>query len=421
LRALVIGAGAREHALGARLYSEGWQVTVAPGNPGLARSLACRFVDLGDLRSAVTLAREVEAELVVVGPEGPLIAGLADALRAARVAVFGPSATAARVEGSKAFGKELMAEARIPTARHGVFEDAAAASAFAAELDGAVAVKADGIAAGKGVVVCAGLEEAQAAVRASLIEGAFGEAGRRVIVEERLSGPEVSLMALCDGRRAIPLPLSHDYKRVRDGDLGPNTGGMGAVAPSARTELSADELTGLCITPLLDVMRRRGMPFEGLLYAGLMLTPQGPRVLEYNCRFGDPETQVLMAATRGSLGELMLASARGSLPTDTSLAAGENAVGVVACAEGYPQKPRLGDAIEGLEAAGASGASVFFAGVNVSGSVESHRTPLLTSAGRVLTLVGRGNSLAAARAQAYAAMGSLRFRGLHYRHDIGLR
>jgi len=287
-------------------------------------------------------------------------------------------------------------------------------------MGGAVAVKADGTAAGKGVVVCDDLEEARSAIQASLVEGAFGEAGRRVIVEERLEGPEVSLMAVCDGRVAIPLPLSHDYKRVGDGDAGPNTGGMGAVAPSGRTELSVAELTALSIEPLLAVLRARGTPFQGLLYAGLMLTPQGPRVLEYNCRFGDPETQVLMAATRGSLGELMLAAARGALSRDSTLAAGEVAVGVVACAEGYPQKPRLGDVLEGLEGAAASGASIFFAGVSAGGRADGPGTPLVTAGGRVLTLVGRGNTLTAARSQAYAALTSLRFRGLHYRGDIGL-
>ena len=330
--------------------------------------------------------------------------------------MFGPSAAAAQVEGSKAFSKKLMEEARIPTARYRVFEKESAALAFASELDGAVAVKADGIAAGKGVVVCAGLEEARAAIHASLVEGIFGGAGLRVIVEERLEGPEVSLMAVCDGRLAIPLPLSHDYKRVGDGDRGPNTGGMGSVAPSSRTVLSADELTALAIDPLLAALRDRGTPFQGLLYAGLMLTPQGPRVLEYNCRFGDPETQVLMAATRGSLGELMLAAANGALPRHANLAAGEVAVGVVACAEGYPQKPRLGDVVEGLEAAAASGARIFFAGVNSAGPASA---PLVTAGGRVLTLVGQGNSLAAARSQAYAALSSLHYRGIHYRRDIG--
>ena len=419
MRALVIGGGAREHALAARLSAEGWQVTVAPGNPGIARSLPCRPLDLSDLRAAVRLAQELSVELVVVGPEGPLVAGLADSLRAARVTVFGPSAAAARVEGSKAFAKELMAEAKIPTARHGVFDETSAAISFAEELGGAVAVKADGIAAGKGVVVCGNLVEARAAIHASLVEGAFGEAGRQVVVEERLDGPEVSLMAICDGKLAVPLPLSHDYKRVGDGDRGPNTGGMGAVAPSARTPLTTGELTALAIDPLLEVLRGREMPFQGLLYAGLMLTPNGPRVLEYNCRFGDPETQVLMAATRGSLGELMLASARGALPKGAVLGADETAVGVVACAEGYPQKPRLGDELEGLEAAAASGAALFFAGVAAGKSTGHRGESLVTSGGRVLTVVGKGVGQSAARAQAYAAIAALRFRGMHHRGDIG--
>jgi phosphoribosylamine--glycine ligase len=418
LRALVIGAGAREHALAARLSAEGWQTTVAPGNAGIARSLPCRAADLADLQALVRLSRDVEAELVVVGPEGPLVAGLADALRVAHVTVFGPSAAAARVEGSKAFAKELMVEAGIATARYGTFDDPAAAKALVAELGGRVAVKADGIAAGKGVVVCADAAEAAGAIDACLVKATFGEAGRRVVVEERLEGPEVSVMALCDGRVAVPLPLSHDYKRLDDGDLGPNTGGMGAVVPSGRSELSVAELADLSIVPLLETLHARGTPFQGLLYAGLMLTPDGPKVLEYNCRFGDPETQVLMASTAGALGELMLASARGSLPRGASLSFGEPAVGVVAAAEGYPQKPRLGDAIEGLDEAATSGAAIFFAGV--APAVGERSRSLVTSGGRVLTFVGRGSTRVAARTQAYAAMGALRFRGLHYRRDVGI-
>jgi phosphoribosylamine--glycine ligase len=418
LRALVIGAGAREHALAARLSAEGWQATVAPGNAGIARSLPCRAVDLADNQALVRLSRELEAELVVVGPEGPLVAGLADALRMARVTVFGPSAAAARVEGSKAFAKELMTEAGIATARHGTFEEPAAAKTLAAELDGRVAVKADGIAAGKGVVVCANVAEAKAAIDACLVQRAFGSAGRRVVVEERLEGPEISVMALCDGRLAVPLPVSHDYKRLNDGDRGPNTGGMGAVVPSSRSELSAVELADLSIIPLLQTLSARGTPFQGLLYAGLMLTADGPKVLEYNCRFGDPETQVLMASTRGALGELMLASARGSLPKGASLNFGEPAVGVVAAAEGYPQNPRLGDEIEGLDAAAVTGASIFFAGV--AASAGRHSDSLVTSGGRVMTFVGQGSTRVAARTQAYAAIGAVRFRGLHCRRDVGI-
>jgi phosphoribosylamine--glycine ligase len=418
LRALVIGAGAREHALAARLSAEGWQTTVAPGNAGIARSLPCRAVDLADIQAVVRMSRELEAELVVVGPEGPLVAGLADALRTASITVFGPSAAAARVEGSKAFAKELMIEAGIATARHGSFDDAMEAKTLAAEMGGRVAVKADGIAAGKGVVVCENLVEAEAAIDACLVAGSFGEAGRLVVVEERLEGPEISVMALCDGRLAVPLPVSHDYKRLNDGGRGPNTGGMGAVVPSSRSELSAAELADQSILPLLQTLNARGTPFQGLLYAGLMLTADGPKVLEYNCRFGDPETQVLMASTRGALGELMLASARGSLPKGASLNFGEPAVGVVAAAEGYPQKPRLGDEIEGLDVAATTGASVFFAGV--AAPAGHHSSSLVTSGGRVLTFVGQGSTRVAARTQAYAAIGAVRFRGLHYRRDVGI-
>jgi phosphoribosylamine---glycine ligase len=411
---LVIGAGAREHALAARLIDEGCQAEVAPGNPGIARAIRCHAVDPSDLAAGVRLVREAKPDLTVIGPEAPLVAGLADALRAEGHLVFGPTAAAAQIEGSKALAKDLMVEAKIPTARHGVFEDEGAACAFAGDLGGSVAVKADGIAAGKGVVVCERLEEAQAAIRAALVDGAFGGAGRRIVVEERLVGPEVSLMAICDGRRAVPLPLSHDYKRVGDGDRGPNTGGMGAVAPSARGTESLDALTALAITPMLDVLRSHSTPFEGLLYAGLMLTPDGPRVLEYNCRFGDPETQVLMAVTTGSLSDTLAAAARGKLPLGLTLGSEGFAVGVVACAEGYPLKPRLGDELGGLAEAEAAGTQLFFSGVAASGQ------GLMTAGGRVLTVVGRGRDIAAARGQAYAAASRLRLRGLHFRRDIGL-
>jgi phosphoribosylamine--glycine ligase len=412
-RALIIGAGAREHALAVRFSSDGWSTAVTPGNAGIARSFPCHPLDLTDIAAALRLAGELRPELTVIGPEAPLVAGLADALRAEGHAVFGPSAAAARVEGSKAFAKELMVEAKIPTARHGVFEDEVAALAFAAELRGAVAVKADGIAAGKGVVVSERVEDARAAIRAALVDGVFGPAGHRIVVEERLSGPEVSLMALCDGRAAVPLPLSHDYKRVADGDRGPNTGGMGAMAPSRRTEASPEQLTALAITPLLEILAARGTPFQGLLYAGLMLTPEGPRVLEYNCRFGDPETQVLMAVTTGPLVDLISAAARGRLPSHASLGSDGCAVGVVACAEGYPQKPRLGDAIDGLADAAAR-AQVLFSGVDRRGD------QLVTAGGRVLTVAGHGPSGPSARDQVYAAIARLHFPGLQYRHDIGL-
>jgi phosphoribosylamine--glycine ligase len=421
MRALIYGSGAREHALAARLGAEGWVVGLAPGNPGAARRLKCTPLDLTDVGAAVQLARTEAVDLAIVGPEAPLIAGLADALRAAGIVTFGPSAAASQVEGSKAFAKELMAAAAVPTARHAVFEsrDFDGARTFARSLQDRVAVKADGIAAGKGVVVARGARQVEAALEALLVRQAFGAASRRIVVEELLEGPEVSLMALCDGRRALPLPPAHDYKRALDGDLGANTGGMGSVAPSRRASgpAAAESLCDLAIRPVLEELARRGSPFSGLLYAGLMLTAEGPMVLEYNCRFGDPETQSLVWALDGALGEALASVARGELSAldDRSLRpSGRTAVCVVAAAQGYPEAPRTGDRIEGLEGAEELCDAVYAAGVGAQGPA------LVTAGGRVLSLVGVGADAAAARERAYAGLQSLRFDGLYVRRDIGL-
>ncbi|MHB8420873.1 MAG: phosphoribosylamine--glycine ligase [Myxococcales bacterium] len=411
--ALVIGAGAREHALAARLAQEGWEVAVAPGNAGIARRFRCLPLDLGDLAAAVKLACDAAADLVVVGPEAPLVAGLADALAAAGLATFGPSAAAARIEGSKAFAKALMAEAGIPTAAHRTFDDPTLALAHARALGGRVVVKADGIAAGKGVSVCREPREAEAAIEAAMVRRELGDAGRRVVLEEALSGRELSLMAVCDGRRYRLLPLAQDYKRVGEGDQGPNTGGMGAVSPPpVAPRQTAASLAELAIAPALERLAERGTPFCGVLYAGLMLTADGPRVLEYNCRFGDPETQVLLERVDGPLGEAMAAAARGALGAG---ALGERflaAVGVVACAAGYPGKPRLGDPIGGLAEAEAVGALRF------GGAGGTPGEPL-TAGGRVLTAIGVGRDLEEARERAYRTIGRVRFEGLHFRRDIG--
>jgi phosphoribosylamine---glycine ligase len=429
MKALVIGSGAREHAIAARLVEEGWAVACAPGNVGIARQLRCLPLDVGDVKASVALARAERPDLVVVGPEAPLIAGLVDALTADGILAFGPSAAAARIEGSKAFAKELMVAARIPTAAHATFEDAAAALAHAKRFGGRVVVKVDGIAAGKGVVVAGSVAEAQEAIEAALVRGEFGAAGGRLVLEERLEGREVSLMAVCDGAGYRLLPLSQDYKRVGDGDTGPNTGGMGAVSPpnpvgpgevrpstgSGRTEgTDAAALARLAIAPALDRLRALGSPFKGVLYAGLMLTPDGPKVLEYNCRLGDPETQVLLERVDGTLGEAMAAAARGELAGCELGERAGAAVGVVACAEGYPRKPRLGAAITGLAEAEALG-RIRCAGV--AGSVERP----VTSGGRVLTAVASGKDVAEARERAYRALGCVSFQGMHFRRDIGTR
>ena len=419
MRALIFGGGAREHALAARLSAEGWTGSVAPGNAGIARRLTCTPIDLTDIAACVELARSSKVDLAVVGPEAPLIAGLADALRVSGIATFGPSAAAARIEGSKAFAKELMLAARVPTAAHAVFDaeqagQREAAQRFAGSLDHRVAIKADGIAAGKGVVIATNAAQVDSALQALMVQRAFGAASRRVVIEELLEGPEVSLMALCDGQRAVPLPPAHDYKRAFDGDLGPNTGGMGSVAPSPRVSGpgAAELLCDLSIRPVLEELGRRGTPFSGVLYAGLMLTPDGPRVLEYNCRFGDPETQSLLWALDGNFGEALRSVAHGELALldDRSLRpSGKTAVCVVAAAQGYPEAPRTGDRIDGLEAAEDLCDAVYCAGVGAQGRA------LVTAGGRVLSLVGVGDDLTAARERAYAGLQSLRFEGLQVR------
>jgi len=413
VRVLLLGSGGREHALAWKLAQSPKlsALLCGPGNPGTAR--LGRNVPLkADAPDAVAaLARQERVDLVVVGPEAPLVAGVADALAAEGIPCFGPVAAAARLEGSKAFAKEVMAEAGVPTADFQVFTEVAAAEAYAV-AQGRIVVKADGLASGKGVIVAPDAESARAAVRAV---GAMGAAGQRMVLEELLEGEEVSVIALCDGERYVLLPPAQDHKRVGEGDTGPNTGGMGAYCPVPFFPPEALAQVGeQVIAPMLAVMRRRGAPFKGALYAGLMLTRSGPKVLEFNARFGDPETQVLMLQLGEDLLPLLEACARGQLePRPLTLAPGAS-VGVVLAAEGYPETPRRGQRIHGLEAVPA-GASVFLAGV------EEQDGAIVTAGGRVLTVCARGQDLVEARERAYAAISGLRFEGMHFRRDIGAR
>lgn len=413
MRVLLLGSGGREHALAWKLAQSPRlsALLCGPGNPGtakLGRNLPLKAEDPG---AVAALARQERVELVVVGPEAPLVAGVADALAAEGIPCFGPVAAAARLEGSKAFAKEVMAEAGVPTADFQVFTDVAAAEAYAV-AQGRIVVKADGLASGKGVIVAPDAESARAAVRAV---AAMGSAGQRMVLEELLEGEEVSVIALCDGERYVLLPPAQDHKRVGEGDTGPNTGGMGAYCPVPF--LSAEALAQVgerVIAPMLAVMRKRGAPFKGALYAGLMLTRSGPKVLEFNARFGDPETQVLMLQLGEDLLPLLEACARGRLePRPLTLAPGAS-VGVVLAAENYPETPRRGQRIHGVEAV-PSGASVFLAGA------EEKEGALLTSGGRVMTVCARGMDLVEARERAYAAISGLRFEGMHFRRDIGAR
>jgi phosphoribosylamine--glycine ligase len=409
----VVGSGGREHAL-ATVLGRTADVVVTPGNPGIVGTTPEGHV----ITSVPTPPEQVDADLYVIGPEAPLVDGLADRLRGAGRLVFGPGADGARLEGSKAFMKEVLAEAGVATARFGTFTDVAAATAFLRTLPGPWVVKTDGLAAGKGVLVTDSLAEAEADVAAKLSGDAFGDAGRRVVVEEGLAGPECSLLVLCDGERLVPLAPAQDFKRRDDGDAGPNTGGMGAYSPLAFVDddLVAELVAG-SVAPLVSALRARGIDYRGVLYAGLMLTPDGPRVLEFNVRFGDPETQVVLPRFEGDLTGLLAEAASGRL-VSTPTFVPDAAVCVVAAAEGYPEAPRTGDVIEGLErAAAVPGATVFHAG---TAWAEPRDGRVVTAGGRVLGVTALGSDLADARDRAYRALDEVRWPGRHVRTDIAL-
>jgi phosphoribosylamine---glycine ligase len=408
VRVLLLGSGGREHAL-ARALSADPDVTdlhAAPGNPGLAELAHQHPVDLTDTGQVAGLARATRADLVVVGPEAPLVAGVADALRASGIPCFGPSRRAAAIEGSKSFAKQIMLAAGIPTAEAYTCQTSDQADAALAELGPPYVVKADGLAAGKGVLVTSDLAAARA----------HAQACGTVVIEEFLDGPEVSLFALADGFTAVPLLAAQDFKRARDGDQGPNTGGMGAYAPLpwAPPGLTA-EVMATVVQPAVDELRRRGTPYRGLLYAGLSLTAAGVRVVEFNARFGDPETQVVLDRLATPLAGLLAAAASGSLGGVAlpQWAAGA-AVTVVIAAEGYPGQPAAGDEITGIAAAGrVPGAYVLHAGTRTDDAGH-----LVSAGGRVLNVVGTGPDVATARAVAYQATRQIEMRGGWYRTDI---
>ena len=413
MNVLILGSGGREHALAWKLaHSRGLSTLIcAPGNPGTAGLAENVPVDPLNPEAVAALARARAIHLVVVGPEAPLVAGVTDALEKAGIAVFGPTAAAAQIEGSKAFAKEVMARAEIPTAGCRVFERPEEAAAYARAFSSGAVIKMDGLAAGKGVVVARTGEEAAGAV-AEL--SALGPVGQRLLVEERLEGEEVSVIALCDGERFVLLPPARDHKRALDGDQGPNTGGMGVYAPSP--SLNSADLARIgeeVIGRALAEMRRRGTPFRGALYAGLMLTQDGYRVLEFNARFGDPETQVLMLELDEDLLPLLDACARGALaPRPLKLYPGV-AVGVVMASEGYPRSPRKGDLITGVEGVQLpDGVTVFHSGTRMGSE------GLVTDGGRVLTVCARAPDARAARGLAYRQVDQIHFRGSHCRRDI---
>jgi phosphoribosylamine--glycine ligase len=426
---LVVGSGGREHALARRLAADPGVDTLimAPGNPGMAALGRCIRVAADDLDGIVALAREERVDLVVVGPEVPLVAGLVDALGAVGIPAFGPSAGAAQLEGSKAFAKSVMDASGVPTAGWVATSDReealAALDRFA--LPGVPwVVKADGLAAGKGVVVTADRAEAEAAIDAALVDGRFGDAGATLVIEEFLAGPERSLLAVCDGDDAVLLAPAQDHKRALDGDEGPNTGGMGAFCPVAGFALGephVDALRDSVILPILRELARRGTPFRGLLYAGLVDTAAGPKVLEYNVRFGDPETQVVLPRLTSSLVDLLWASATGSAAAGDGVASvpvtfgDDAAVTVVMASAGYPETSSRGDVIEGVDDADAlDGVQVLHAGTALDDEGR-----FVTAGGRVLAVTALGRDVDAARERAYGAVARIRFEGAQHRTDIG--
>jgi phosphoribosylamine--glycine ligase len=370
---------------------------------------------VGDVDGLTAFARREAIDLVVVGPEAPLVAGLVDRLTAAGVPAFGPTAAAAEVEGSKDFAKQVMVAAGIPTADYATFAEVAPALAWARARQGRVVVKADGLAAGKGVVVCASPEEAERALAEILVDRVHGAAGARVVMEERLEGPEASCIALTDGERVRMLAPAQDHKRIFDADQGPNTGGMGAFCPTPKVPGALlDEIERTVLLPAVRELARRGRPFRGALYAGIMLTAQGPKVLEFNARLGDPETQPLMMSVKGDLVPALLASARGDLSGVALEWEARSAVGVVLASEKYPATPVTGDLIEGLDGPFAEGVEVFHAGTTLDAAGR-----VVTAGGRVLTVCALGEGLDDAARRAYGAIDQIRFRGMQYRKDIG--
>ena len=416
MRVLVVGGGGREHALLWKLAQSARVTTLycVPGNAGtaaLATNVAIASDDVGTLRDFAIRER---IELTIVGPELPLVHGIGDVFAAAGLRCFGPCAAAAALEGSKAFAKDVMARAGVPTARHAVFDDAELALRYLDEVGAPVVVKADGLAAGKGVAVCSTLAEARQAIDASMRRGAFGAAGRRIVVEEFLGGEEVSFMALSDGRTVVPLQSSQDHKRLGDGDTGPNTGGMGAYSPSPLvTPVLERAVMDEIMRPVIATLAADGVPYRGVLYAGLMIEGGRAKVLEFNVRFGDPECQVLMLRLRSDLVDLALAVVDGTL-AGRELAWDERAsAGVVLAAKGYPNEPVIGDTITGL--AGWEDGVVFHSGT------ARRDGAVVTSGGRVLTVAALGSEVAVAVARAYVGVEGITFAGMQYRHDIGSR
>jgi phosphoribosylamine--glycine ligase len=417
MNVLLLGSGGREHALAWKMSASPLltRLYASPGNPGIGRIAELVKLDVADHAAVTAFCLERKIGLVVVGPEGPLVAGIADDLRAAGIRVFGPSKAAARLEGSKGFTKDLCAKFNIPTAAYGRFGDLASAKAYVEKTGAPIVIKADGLAAGKGVTIAMTLDEANAALDACF-EGAFGAAGAEVVVEEYLTGEEASFFCLCDGVTALPFGSAQDHKRVGDGDTGPNTGGMGAYSPApVMSPEMTDRTMREIIEPTMRGMANIGAPFAGTLFAGLMITDQGPKLIEYNTRFGDPECQVLMMRLRDDLLVLLNAAVDGQLAHLSIRWSDENALTVVMAARGYPGTPEKGSVIRGLDEVEGEGVQVFHAGTAINGGA------LVANGGRVLNVTALGATVGEAQAKAYAAIDHIDWPQGFFRHDIGWR
>jgi phosphoribosylamine--glycine ligase len=416
MKVLVVGGGGREHALAWKLGKspEVDAIYCAPGNAGIAAIAQCVDIGATDVERLVSFAKEMRIDLTVVGPEEPLCRGIVDRFEKEGLRIFGPRKAAAELEGSKIFSKRIMTQYLIPTATARTFQELDRARAYLAEADYPLVIKADGLAAGKGVFVCASRGEAEAALQACLVEGRFGEAGNRILVEEFLQGDEASVLALTDGKTIAVLPSARDYKRAYDGDKGPNTGGMGAYSPAdALTPPVMDQVVGQILVPIVHAMNREGRTYRGMLYAGLMVTKGGPKVLEFNVRFGDPEAQPVLLRLRTDLATLLLAVLDGTLDKVSLEYDPRPACCVVVASERYPASSRLGLPIRGLDAIACSDdLQVFHAGTARRGD------EIVTTGGRVLGVTALGEDLAQARARCYEAVSKLHFEGMHFRTDI---
>lgn len=424
MKVLVVGSGGREHALVWKISKSPkvQEIHCAPGNAGIAEIAKCWDVRANDIPGILHLAQEKHIDLAVIGPESPLIAGIADKLRAAGIPTFGPSGAAAAIEGSKVFSKELMAKYGIPTAEFSVFDEPGAAESYIEQLckktnECRVVVKADGEALGKGVFVCSNKDEALQAINTIMVDRVFGKAGDRIVIEERLEGQEASIMVITDGETALPLPAVQDYKRAHDGDCGPNTGGMGCYSPvPAVTPAIFDKAMTQIVKPTIQAMRKEGRPYTGVLYAGIILTEDGLKALEFNARFGDPEAQVALPLLTDDLVDIIEATLSGSLDSTTARCYNGCAVCVVVASGGYPGNYETGKPIEGLEKASSiPGVTIFHAGTKLEGDT------VVTSGGRVLGITASSETYAGAIDRAYSAVSAVRFEGMYYRHDIGNR